>query len=127
VRHSTPTGTLILVIDDELAIRKVIDRLLRQMGYDTLLAATGDDGIRVFDAHAAQIALVLLDWNLAGMSGKATLAALLDRRADLRVILVTGAPEATTDEHATLDTASILLKPFTPTELMMAVRTVLGA
>ena len=127
VRSSTPIGQTILVIDDEAGIRIVMDRLLKQFGFETLLAASGEDGIRLYEANAPDIGLVLLDWNLSGKSGKATHAALLDRRADLRVILVTGAPEATTDEHATLDTASILLKPFTPTELMMAVRTVLGA
>ena len=120
-------GQTILVIDDEPGIRKVIGRLLKQFGFETLLAATGEEGIRLFEANAPDIGVVLLDWNLTGTSGKATLAALLKQRPDLRVILVTGSPEATTDEHATHDTASILLKPFTPTELMMAVKTVLGA
>src|SRR5947209_609940 len=120
-------GALVLVVDDELPIRKVIDRLLKQLGYDTLLAANGQDALRLFDSHAPDIKLVLLDWNLPGTSGKETLAALLARRPDLRVILVTGAMEATTDEHATQDTVSILLKPFTPTELMFAVKTILGA
>lgn len=118
----------ILVIDDEPGIRKVIDRLLKQFGYDTLLAGTGQDGLRLFDMHAPDIALVLLDWNLPGTSGgRQTLDELIRKRPDLRVILVTGAIEATTDEHATQDTVSILLKPFTPTELMLAVRTVLEA
>ncbi len=118
---------LVLVIDDEPGIRKVIDRLLKQFGYETLLAANGQDGLRLFDMNAPEVALVLLDWNLPGTSGRETLDGLLARRQDLRVILVTGAPEATTDEHATRDTVSILLKPFTPTELMLAVRTVLEA
>lgn len=117
----------ILVIDDEPGVRKVIDRLLKQFGYETLLAENGEDGIRLFNAEGGNVALVLLDWNLPGRSGRETLAALLERRPDLRVILVTGAPEATTDEHATQDTVSILLKPFTTQELMMAVRAVLGA
>jgi DNA-binding response OmpR family regulator len=123
----TPVGQTILVIDDESGIRKVMDRLLKHLGFETLLAANGTDGVRVFDAFAPDIGLVLLDWNLPGASGKDTLAMLLERRPDLRVILVTGAPEAMTDENATQDTVSILLKPFTPTELSMAVRTVLGA
>lgn len=118
----------ILVIDDEPGIRKVIDRLLKQFGYDTLLAPSGAEGLRLFDMHAPDIALVLLDWNLPGTSGgRQTLDELIRKRPDLRVILVTGAIEATTDEHATQDTVSILLKPFTPTELMLAVRTVLEA
>lgn len=118
---------LILVVDDEPGIRKVIDRLLRQFGYETLLAANGQDGLRLFDMNAPDVALVLLDWNLPGTSGRETLAGFIARRPDIRVILVTGAPEATTDEHATQDSVSILLKPFTPTELMLAVRTVLEA
>ena len=122
-----PASKLILVIDDEPGIRRVIDRLLKNFGYETLLAANGSDGINLFETHARDIALVLLDWNLPGTTGSQTLAALLERRPNVRVILVTGAPEVTTDEHATQDTVSILLKPFTPTELMLAVRTVLEA
>ena len=123
-----PGAHKILVIDDEPGIRKVIDRLLKQFGYDTLLAWNGQEGLRLFDMYAPDIALVLLDWNLPGTSGgRQTLDELIRKRPDLRVILVTGAVEATTDERATQDTVSILLKPFTPTELMLAVRTVLGA
>lgn len=117
----------ILVIEDEPGIRKVIDRLLRQFGYDTLLAANGLDGIRLFAMNAPDVSLVLLDWNLPGTSGRETLMRMVELRPDIRVILVTGAAEATTDDRATRDTASILLKPFTPTELMLAVRTVLEA
>ena len=122
-----PDQERILVIDDEPGIRKIIDRLLKQFGYETLLAANGQDGLRLFEMNAPDVALVLLDWNLPGTSGRETLARLLELRPDIRVILVTGAPEATTDEAATRDTVSILLKPFTPTELMLAVRTILGA
>jgi two-component system cell cycle sensor histidine kinase/response regulator CckA len=122
-----PVTRRILVVDDEPGVRRVIDRLLKQYGYDTILASSGTEALRLFDLHSPEIALVLLDWNLPGTSGKETLAELLKRRPDLRVVLVTGAAEATTDEHATADTLSILLKPFTPTELMFAVRTVLEA
>jgi len=122
-----PRPTSILVVDDEASLRKLVDRILRQGGYNTYLAANAQDALRLFDQHAPDIGLVLLDWHLPGTSGKEALAALLERRADLRVVLMTGGREATTDEHATHDTVSILLKPFTTTELMLAVRTVFGA
>lgn len=123
-----PTGSKkILVIDDEPGIRRVIDRLLKNFGYETLLASNGSEGLNLFSSQAPDIALVLLDWNLPDQSGREILTALLEQRPDLRVILVTGAPEATTDEQATQHAVSILLKPFTPTELMLAVRTVLEA
>ena len=118
---------MVLVIDDEPGVRMVIERQLNRLGYRPLLASNGADGLRLFDANAPEIQLVLLDWNMHGMSGKETLAALLVRRADLRVILVTGSTEATTDEHATRDTVSILRKPFTPAQLTLVVAAVLGA
>ncbi len=122
-----PLPTSVLVVDDEPSLRKLVDRILRQGGFETLLAANASDALRLFDQHAPDIGLVLLDWHLPGTSGKEALAALLARRADLRVVLMTGGREATTDEHATHDAASILLKPFTAVELMLAVRTVIGA
>jgi len=121
------SGAMILVIDDELGIRLVIERQLNRLGYRPLLANNGEDGLRLFDANAPDIQLVLLDWNMPGKSGKETLAALLERRPDLRVILVTGSADAMTDEHATHDTVSILRKPFTPAQLTLVVRAVLGA
>ncbi len=123
----TAVGTVILVVDDEPGIRSLISRALSRLGFVPLLAADGTEALRLFDAHAPDIGLVLLDWHMPGLSGQATLAALLARRADLRVILVTGSAEATTNERATADSVSILLKPFTPATLAMAVRSVLGA
>lgn len=120
-------GNTILIVDDDPGIRRVMDRLLQRAGYETLLAANGPDALRLYESHAPDIGLVLLDWNLPGTSGRETLAALLQRRSDLRVMLVTGSQEATTDEHATQDTVSILLKPFSHHELVLAVKTLLGA
>ncbi len=122
-----PQPTSILVVDDEPSLRKLVDRILRQGGYNTLLAANARDALRLFDANAPDIGLVLLDWHLPGTSGKEALAELLSRRPDLRVVLITGDNDATTDEHATRDSVSILLKPFTAVELMLAVRTVWNA
>ncbi|MBM3906457.1 MAG: response regulator [Gemmatimonadetes bacterium] len=123
----TSRPSSVLVVDDEPSLRKLVDRILRHGGYSTLLAANAPDALRLFDQNAPDIGLVLLDWHLPGVSGKEALAALLARRADLRVVIMTGGHEATTDENATKNTISILLKPFTATELMLAVRTVFGA
>ncbi|MBA4072690.1 MAG: hypothetical protein C0497_12765 [Gemmatimonas sp.] len=123
----TPRPNTILVVDDEASLRKLVDRILRLAGYDTLLAANAPDALRLFDANAPDIGLVLLDWHLPGVSGREALAQLLQRQPDLRVVLMTGGREATADEHATLDSVAILLKPFTMMELIFTVRTVLGA
>ena len=122
-----PELDTILVVDDEAGIRQLVDRILRRAGHETLLASNAPEALRLFDANAPAIGLVLLDWHLPGVSGREALAQLLSRRSDLRIVLMTGGREATMDEHGTHDSISILLKPFTATELLLTVRTVLGA
>jgi DNA-binding response OmpR family regulator len=123
---SAPRNT-ILVVEDEASLRMVVGRILRQAGYEALLAENAVEALHLFDAHASEIGLVLLDWNLPIMSGREALVALLARRPDLRVVLMTGGREAEDDEHGALDSVSILLKPFSSTELLLTVRTVFTA
>jgi CheY-like chemotaxis protein len=120
-------GPLVLVIDDEEAVRGVIGRLLSRQGYRVLLAASGSEGITLFEQHAAEIRLVVLDWHLPGDPGERTFDELLAREPKLRVVLVTGDHDADLGANARQYLACMLLKPFTTAELMLAVNAVLAA
>ena len=87
-------GPLVLVIDDEEAVRSVIGRLLARQGYRVLLGASGREGIALFEEHAKDIKLVVLDWHLPGDPGERTFDELLARDPNLRVVLVTGDHDA---------------------------------
>ncbi len=118
---------LVLVIDDEDAVRNVIGRLLTRQGYRVLLAPTGEEGIRLFEENAKEISLVVLDWHLPGVPGERTFDELLSRDRNLRVVLVTGDHDAELGVNARQYLACMLLKPFTTAELMLAVNAVLSA
>ncbi len=118
---------LVLVIDDEDAVRTVIGRLLSRQGYRVLLAANGAEGLKMFDENAAEIRLVVLDWHLPGVPGEKTFDELLARNPRLRVVLVTGDHDADLGANARQYLACMLLKPFTTAELMLAVNAVLAA
>ena len=118
---------LVLVIDDEDAVRTVIGRLLGRQGYRVLLAASGAEGLKLFDENAAEIRLVVLDWHLPGDPGERTFDELLARNPKLRVVLVTGDHDADLGANARQFLACMLLKPFTTAELMLAVNAVLAA
>ena len=120
-------GPLVLVIDDEEAVRSVIGRLLDRQGYRVLLASSGREGIRMFEEHANEIRLVVLDWHLPGDPGERTFDELLAREPKLRVVLVTGDHDADLGPNARQYLACMLLKPFTTAELMLAVSAVLAA
>ena len=127
ITDDTPDAPLVLVIDDEEAVRSVIGRLLQKQGYRVLLADSGAEGIRLFEENAAQIKLVVLDWHLPGDPGERTFDELIKRNPRLRIVLVTGDHDADLGETARQFLACMLLKPFTTAELMLAVNAVLSA
>ena len=57
----------ILIVDDEPMIRELLDEQLRQLGYTTLAAASGDAALTVLDG--APVDVVLTDLSMPGMSG----------------------------------------------------------
>jgi CheY-like chemotaxis protein len=127
ITDDSPAAPLVLVIDDEEAVRGVIGRLLSKQGYRVLLASNGAEGIALFEQHATEIKLVVLDWHLPGDPGERTFDELLKREPKLRVVLVTGDHDADLGENARQYLACMLLKPFTAAELMLAVNAVLSA
>jgi DNA-binding NtrC family response regulator len=87
VDSSSPTAGVILVIDDEAAIRESLETLLTLEGYDVETAGTGEEGLarigeRPFD-------LVLLDYALPDRNGMEVLADIRSRDINLAVIMVT--------------------------------------
>ena len=126
-QDSADGAPLILVIDDEEAVRGVIGRLLARQGYRVLLASSGQEGIKLFEENAKDIRLVVLDWHLPGVPGERTFDELLAREPKLRVVLVTGDHNADLGANARQYLACMLLKPFTSADLMLAVNAVLSA
>jgi len=78
-------ATTILVVDDDAALAEVLADRLRRHGFETVVARSGDEALRRLDA--AWPDLVLLDLMLPGIAGE-DLAALIKRRADIPIIVV---------------------------------------
>ena len=120
-------GPLVLVIDDEDAVRSVIGRMLTNLGYRALLASSGSEGLTLFEQNAKDVRLVVLDWHLPGDPGERTFDELIKRDPTVRVVLVTGDHDADLGATAEQYMACMLLKPFTSAELALAVNTVIAA
>ena len=78
----------VLVIDDEDHIRRVMRMTLEAAGYEVGEAADGPRGLEAFGDGSAWDA-VLLDQRMPGMDGLETLRRMRQRRADVRVIMIT--------------------------------------
>jgi PAS domain S-box-containing protein len=133
-RKGAPTGPealplgreTILVVEDEEAVRTLTVRLLRELGYGVMEAASGPAAIELFLATRRQIDLVLTDTVMPGMSGPEMVQELRHHRPDLQVLFTSGYTDGTALRHG-MDEAeeAFLQKPFTRGALARLLREVL--
>lgn len=112
-------GRLVLLVDDEPALRTAIGRMLRVMGYESVMASDGEQALALFKAHERGIAFVLLDLSLPRMSGPEVFDALRGTHPHLRVLFSSGheCPRELLEGGA----VGFLRKPYSLTELRSAV------
>jgi two-component system, cell cycle sensor histidine kinase and response regulator CckA len=116
----------ILVVEDDDAVRHVTRRALEDAGYTVLAAASGPDAIRAVEAYDGPIHLVVADVVMPGMSGPACVERLRSTRPGVPALYVSGHSDAVLDAHRVDRTRDFVRKPFTPSELMRAIRALLG-
>ncbi len=115
-------GERILVVDDEPTQRDIAAELLARLGYHPTVAASGEEALAL--AERETFDLVVLDMIMTpGIGGRETCVAMLRRRPDQKVIIVSGYAE-TEDIRATLDMGAgeAVLKPYTIEKFGRAVR-----
>ena len=104
------SGCSVLLIEDEHRLAKNINMFLTRLGYEVFEASSGEAGLELFDRVKPQV--VLLDYNLPGISGLEVLAGISARNADARVVMMTGEGSETTAVTAIRGgVADYLIKP----------------
>ena len=111
---------MVLVIDDEAALREVIEEILELSAIRCLSAANGQEGLQLFIENQSIIDVVLLDMQMPVMSGGDTLRELRKVNTTVDIVLMSGYPEGSTMEKFRPDHhLSYLEKPFTLEKLTM--------
>ncbi|MEQ1569282.1 MAG: PAS domain S-box protein [Myxococcota bacterium] len=114
----------ILLIDDDPEVLDVLGDSLRAHGYRVVPAASGEAALALTDDELAEFDLVVTDYRMPGRVGTEVAAALIGRRASLKVIVISGhLPEV--DRRSLPRAVSFLEKPFTGTVLAERVRAAL--
>ncbi|MGC4093847.1 MAG: ATP-binding protein [Polyangiaceae bacterium] len=108
----TKTGGVgcVLVVDDEEAVRKTTARLLKSLGYDVILASSGDEAVNIAETHPVPIDILLCDVAMPERSGPDVARAVTRARPNIRTLLVSGYSEGAEDS---LTSAGFLQKPYT--------------
>jgi len=83
-------GETILLVDDEVAVRRIGRALLSKLGYEVLEAADGIEALELLRTQGERIRLVLLDITMPKITGKETFSRLREMRAELPVLICSG-------------------------------------
>jgi len=124
---ATTGREVIMLVEDDPAVRELARRALSSEGYRIIVADNGPSAISAVRASSAQIDMLLTDVVMPGMSGKDLYEALAVSLPRLKVLYTSGyAEEAVTHHGVSREPASLLPKPFTTESLRRKVREVLG-
>jgi PAS domain S-box-containing protein len=116
----------VLFVEDEVALRDLIHRVLAKGGYTVLAAGDGLEAVALAEAHAGRIDLAVTDVVMPRMSGPELAARLRARDPGVRLLYVSGytADQLRSQTDLGAD-ATLLAKPFTSDGLLRKVREVL--
>lgn len=112
---------VVLLVDDEGAVRAIASRVLSRAGHEVVVAADGTEAIAAFTADPARFRAVVLDCSMPGLSGWQVAAALRRLRADVPILMTSGRDAGDARERQGVAIDAFLGKPFGPQELADAV------
>ncbi len=121
------SGELILVVDDESAIRNIAAQTLQTFGYRVLTAADGAQAVALCAQHRDTLRAMLVDMSMPIMDGNAAIHAARTLAPNIKAIAASGldpsSRETSTAQRVVAD--ATLNKPYSADELLQAVHDVL--
>jgi len=120
-----PPRPVVVLVDDDTALRTALTFSLELEGYDVSACESGEAllAARLPKSHAC----LVLDYNLTGMNGLAALAELRRRDVRLPALLITSHPHAAMRQAALAARAKIVEKPLLGDALLGEIRSALAA
>ena len=109
----------ILIIDDDLHIRRILEIKLKNNGYNTLIAKNGNEGLEIINDQKPDV--VISDLNMPGIDGK-TLCRLtnpIKKESTFLTIIITG--RVNPNEQKWIDEMQDIMfmeKPFSPSKII---------
>jgi CheY-like chemotaxis protein len=116
----------VLFVEDEVALRDLIHRVLTNGGYTVLAAGDGQEALGLVEAHAGPIDIIVTDVIMPLMSGPELAARIRKRNPGVRLLYVSGYTSDQLRSQTELGAdATLLPKPFTSDGLLRKIREVL--
>ncbi|HVO33072.1 MAG TPA: response regulator [Elusimicrobiota bacterium] len=117
-----PAKPLVLSVDDEVVVRELLKRYLPSLGFEVLVAESGEEALKYLEIAKPRI--VLLDIHMPGMGGLETLRLIRQRAPEQLVIMLTAVQDEQIGQLAVRAGANdYLTKPIDLPVLAKALRT----
>jgi two-component system, cell cycle sensor histidine kinase and response regulator CckA len=113
-------GELILIVDDDPAVRAVNRSLLEEHHYQTLIATDGIEAMAVYAQHKQSIDLVLIDAMMPKLGGAAAIRAMHQMNPHVKIVAISG---LTANQAPMLEAGArvFLSKPYQLTDLLRTI------
>jgi CheY-like chemotaxis protein len=121
----TAPGTKVLLVDDDPLVLEVIRACLQRAQFEIYVARDGQEGLRLYQKHAHELALIISDVTMPRLNGIDMVQQIRRMNPAMRVILVSGDAHATRQDALAAITPKpppLIQKPFTLKDLMDVVR-----
>ncbi len=119
-------GETLLLIEDETLVRELAHEILAGQGYHVLDANSGEEAMRICEAHPEPIQLVVTDVIMPGMNGREVYERMAQLRPGLKVLYMSGYTQSAIVHRGVLESGTAFVqKPFTIPAFLERVREVL--
>jgi signal transduction histidine kinase/ActR/RegA family two-component response regulator len=123
-----PRGSeVVLLVEDEDAVRKLARIILEASGYVVLDARNGREGLALCETHHGPIDLLVTDVMMPELGGRELAEGAIKLRPGLKVMFMSGHTEDTVLKEGVQKGTAFLQKPFTPARLAQKVRETLDS
>ncbi|MDB6137419.1 MAG: hybrid sensor histidine kinase/response regulator [Verrucomicrobiaceae bacterium] len=120
-------GEMILVVDDEAAVRAITQQTLEAFGYRVLVAADGAEAVTLYAEHQHMVSAVLTDMMMPGMDGSSTIQTLKSMNASVPIVAASGLnSDGGAARAARMGVKDFLPKPYTAQTVLMTLSRVIG-
>jgi two-component system cell cycle sensor histidine kinase/response regulator CckA len=121
------SGQLVLLAEDEISVRTLAARVLKGRGFRVLEAQDGGEALRLAEAHANEIDLLLTDVTMPVLGGRELAERFRHVCPGAKILFMSGHPESVIAHGGVLDPGvAYVAKPFTPDQISSRVRDVLA-
>jgi two-component system cell cycle sensor histidine kinase/response regulator CckA len=126
-RRATGGSETILLVEDEPAVRKLVGRMLRHLGYTVLDADSGHAALEMLARHSGRLDLLVTDVVMAGMSGWELAGQVRRLQPAIKALFMSGYTSDEVVRRGIVESsAAFLQKPFSIEELGRKVRETLA-